>query len=113
VAARSWVTLEQENMLVVPVSFSPLFPGTETVRNPGLVRFATFSRFSIDIERGSSTINGVYKNKEHALHYFGERLGVTLPFEGSEVVPDYYFADTQLVNAPGYPKFDTHVYVRR
>ena len=58
-------------------------------------------------------VSGVYDNKEDALNYFGGRLGVTLSFEGSEVVPDYYFADTQLANAPGYPKFDTHVYVRR
>ena len=62
---------------------------------------------------GIFIINEVYKNKEDALYYFGERLGVTLSFEGGEVVPDYYFADTQLTNAPGYPKFDTHVYVRR
>jgi hypothetical protein len=55
----------------------------------------------------------VYENKENALYYLGKRLGVTLSFVGSGVAPDYYFADTQLANAPGYPKFDTHVYVRR
>jgi hypothetical protein len=62
---------------------------------------------------GILIINGVYRNREEALHYFGKRLGVTLSFEGSGVVPDYYFTDTQLENAPGCPKFDTHVYVRR
>jgi hypothetical protein len=62
---------------------------------------------------GILIINGVYENREDALNRFGKRLGVTLSFEGSGVVPDYYFADTQLANAPGCPKFDTHVYVSR
>ena len=62
---------------------------------------------------GILIINGVYQNREDALHCFGKRLGVTLSFAGSGVVPDYYFTDTQLENAPGYPKFDTHVYVKR
>jgi hypothetical protein len=62
---------------------------------------------------GILIINGVYQNREDALYCFGKRLGVTLSFEVSGVVPDYYFADTQLANAPGCPKFDTHVCVRR
>jgi hypothetical protein len=62
---------------------------------------------------GIFVINGIYKNREDALYYFGKRIGVTLSFEGSGEVPDYYFADTHLANAPGYPKFDTHVYIRR
>jgi len=62
---------------------------------------------------GIFIINGAYQNREDALYCFGERLGVTLSFEGGAVVPDYYFTDKQLANAPGCPKFDTHVYVRR
>jgi len=62
---------------------------------------------------GIFIINGVYQNREDALYCFGKRLGVTLSFEGSAVVPDYYFTGTQLANAPGCPKFDTHVYIRR
>jgi hypothetical protein len=62
---------------------------------------------------GIFIIYGVYKDKEDALYHFGKRLGVTLSFKGGGVVPDYYFADTQLANAPGCPKFDTHVYIRR
>src|SRR5205823_13860293 len=53
---------------------------------------------------GIFIINGVYQNREDALYCFGKRLGVTLSFEGSAVVPDYYFTDTQLANAPGCPK---------
>jgi hypothetical protein len=44
---------------------------------------------------GILIINGVYQNREHALYWFGKRLGVTLSFEGSGVVPDYYFTDTR------------------
>jgi hypothetical protein len=62
---------------------------------------------------GILIINGVYQSTEDALYCFGKRLGVTLSFEVSGVVPDYYFADKQLANAPGCPKFDTHVCVRR
>jgi hypothetical protein len=62
---------------------------------------------------GIFIINGVYENREDALYWFGTRLGVTLSLEGIGVVPDYYFADRQLANAPGSPKFDTHVYVKR
>jgi hypothetical protein len=62
---------------------------------------------------GILIINGVYVNTEDALYRFGQRLGVTLSFEGTGVVPDYYFTNTQLENAPGCPKFDTHVYVRK
>ena len=58
-------------------------------------------------------ISEVFKNREDALYGFGKKLGVTLSFEGTAVVPDYYFTGTQLANAPGCPKFDTHVYISR
>jgi hypothetical protein len=61
---------------------------------------------------GILIISEIFKDREDALYGFGKRLGVTLSFVGSGVVPDYYFSGTQLGNAPGCPRFDTHVYVR-